>query len=181
MIAGYIRIHLADKHFSGKKYIIYSLICLALTYLSTIVFDILGLKISFLGNHAMFFYTIEKAPIVLASVFMFIGFLNLNVKHSKVINTVSSATFGVYLIHDHELVRNFLWNTLFNQTNFTYSKSLIMYSIFAVLSVYVVCTIIELTRKHTIERLFAPVSNKVSNIISKIVEKCCSDKFLSKW
>lgn len=181
MIAGYIRIHLADKHFSGKKYIIYSLICLALTYLSTIVFDILGLKISFLGNHAMFFYTIEKAPIVLASVFMFIGFLNLNVKHSKVINTVSSATFGVYLIHDHELVRNFLWNTLFNQTNFAYSKSLIIYSIFAVLSVYVVCTIIELTRKHTIERLFAPVSNKVSNIISKIVEKCCSDKFLSKW
>ena len=129
----------------------------------------------------MFFYTIEKAPIVLASVFMFIGFLNLNVKHSKVINTVSSATFGVYLIHDHELVRNFLWNTLFNQTNFAYSKSLIIYSIFAVLSVYVVCTIIELTRKHTIERLFAPVSNKVSNIISKIVEKCCSDKFLSKW
>ena len=56
MIAGYIRIHLANKHFSGKKYIIYSLICLALTYLSTIVFDILGLKISFLGNHAMFFY-----------------------------------------------------------------------------------------------------------------------------
>ena len=146
MLAGYIRIYWPDKHYSGKAFIFYSLVILFLTYLSTVIFDLLGLKISFLGSHAMFFYTIEKLPIVVASVLMFIGFLNLNIKYSKLINTLSSATFGVYLIHDHEFVRNFLWNVLFKQSTFSTSKYLIIYSIFAVVSVYVVCTIIDLIR-----------------------------------
>lgn len=181
MIAGYIRIYWSDKHYSGKTFIFYSLVILFLTYLSTVIFDLLGLKISFLGSHAMFFYTIEKLPIVVASVLIFIGFLNLNIKYSKLINTFSSATFGVYLIHDHEFVRNFLWNVLFKQSTFSTSKYLIIYSIFAVVSVYVVCTIIDLIRKNSVEKIFTPIINKVSNMISKVTTFCCSNKFLSKW
>lgn len=180
-IAGYIRIYWSETRLSGKTFITAGLVLCILTFLTAIFLDFLGTKVVFFSKHATYFYSNEKIFILFASIFMFIGFLNLNIKYSKLINTFSSATFGVYLIHDHEFVRNFLWNVLFKQSTFSTSKYLIIYSIFAVVSVYVVCTIIDLIRKNTVEKIFTPIINKVSNIISKVTTFCCSNKFLSKW
>lgn len=180
-IAGYIRIYWSERKMSGKTFITVSLFLCIFTFLTAIFLDFLGTRKPFFNEHATYFYSNEKVSILFASIFMFIGFLNLNIKYSKLVNTLSSATFGVYLIHDHEFVRNFLWNVLFKQSTFSTSKYLIIYSIFAVISVYVVCTIIDLIRKHTVEKIFTPIINKVSNIISKVTTFCCSNKFLSKW
>ena len=58
----------------------------------------------------------------------------------------ASATFGVYLIHDNNLVRPFLWRVVFKNASFQNSPYLIPYSIGVVILVYVACTAIEILR-----------------------------------
>ena len=83
-------------------------------------------------------------------------------KYSKVINIISSATFGVLLIHDNEYVREFLWIEVFKNASMIGSEYFIMYEIIVVLSVYIICTVIEIIRVKLIERpLFDIVLKKI--------------------
>ena len=84
---------------------------------------------------------------------MLIGFNSLKIPHSKIINLLASATFGVYLIHDNNFVRPFLWHKVFMNASFQNSPYLIPYSIGVILLVYVVCTLIELTRSRIFKML----------------------------
>lgn len=84
-------------------------------------------------------------------------------KYNKIINTISSATFGVYLIHDNPIMRSFLWHTLFKNATFSNNYFLIPYSLAVILIVFFGCTIIELFRIHLFEKYFI----KFSNVISK--------------
>ncbi|MBQ4468883.1 MAG: hypothetical protein II917_01915, partial [Synergistaceae bacterium] len=93
------------------------------------------------------YYSGMTRPVtILATVSFLVGFKHLNIKFNKLINIFASATFGVYLIHEHYMMRHFLWLNLFHNANFQDSPYLIPYSIFAVLLVYIFCTLIELTR-----------------------------------
>ena len=84
--------------------------------------------------------------IVLSSICLFIAFKNLKVKYIRAVNIIASATFGVYLIHDNNFVRPFLWHTVFKNASFQESPYLIPYSIAVILTVYISCTVIELIR-----------------------------------
>lgn len=48
---------------------------------------------------------------VLLSVGIFCVFLQLNVPYSPWINRVASTTFGIYLLHDNKILRNWFWKT----------------------------------------------------------------------
>ena len=65
------------------------------------------MKIPTVGKYATYLYGMKKVNIVLISVFMFIAVLKTNIKYNKIINTISGASFGVYLIHEHDYVRTF--------------------------------------------------------------------------
>ena len=79
--------------------------------------------------------------------------------YNKWVNLIASATFGVYLIHDSNLIRPFLWIDLFKNASYQNSPLLIPYSIIVVLLVYTVCTIIDLGRKYLIEKPFLKLVN----------------------
>ena len=83
----------------------------------------------------------------------------------KGINVVASATFGVYLIHDSSIVRPFLWNTVFKTETYQDSAFLILYSIGVCLLVYAACTVIDLLRQNTIEKVYLHVVNKMAPVI----------------
>ncbi len=70
------------------------------------------------------------------------------------INIISSATFGGYLIHDNDIIRTLLWKTLFKNSSYADSQYLIPYTIFEIVVVFVVCTAIELIRIYTIEKIY---------------------------
>lgn len=58
----------------------------------------------------------NRPLVVLASIFLFMGFESLEIKHDfleKMILSVAPLTFGVYLIHDNNAVRSLLWKALF--------------------------------------------------------------------
>ena len=83
---------------------------------------------------------------ILAAISLLLGFRKINISYNKFINILAFATFGVYLLHDSNLSRPFLWLTIFKNASFQESPFLIPYSIAVIFIVYIVCTFIELLR-----------------------------------
>ena len=151
-IAGYIRLYGLNDKYTIKHYVILLILSVTVTYASSVVFAVLGMKWSFFSSHDTYFYDQEKITMQLISLCLFMIFVNLNINYCKWINTAASATFGVYLIHDHSSIRRFLWMDLFQNAKYQETMLLIPYSIFVVLVVYVVCTLIDLLRQQMIEK-----------------------------
>ncbi|WBB07059.1 acyltransferase [Streptococcus alactolyticus] len=172
-LAAYIRLHKLFDHLNARLCILTALFIGFLTYLSAVLFDILGLKFSIFSNHATYFFGMQMLPILLVSIFIFIGFSKINIGYVKWINVISSATFGVYLIHDNRpYIRDLLWKTLFNNTFYSDSNMLILYSIGVTLLVYITCTIMELGRIYLLEKNYMTLVNRFSNKLENILRFC---------
>lgn len=128
-LAGYIRLYVNKIKIKAWKYILAAFTVMMLTYLSAVVFDILGTRFSFFENHVTYFYDMQRLPVVFISICMFIGFIKIDIGYKKFINVISLATFGVYLIHDNVYISPFLWKTLFKNALF-FEKSILLYSHF---------------------------------------------------
>ena len=181
-IAGYIKIWKDDIKINWKKCFLMAGVIVLLTYSSVVTFDILGTKINYFYIHATQFYGMEKLTTILTALFLFLAFKNINInkKFNKFINTIASATFGVYLIHENRLVRKFLWLNILHISKFATSNLLIPYSIFAIFLVFVVCTMIELIRIYLIEKNYMKLVNKLSPIIESKIEKIFDSKLFKK-
>lgn len=155
-IAGYIKLFGLKKNVTSKKWILLAIFFAFLTYVSVVTFDLLGMKVVFFGKNATFFYNMQSFPMLVISVSLFLGFRALNIGCNKFVNTISAATFGVYLIHEEPYVRDFLWSRVVKTTSYTTSKILILYSLVVIMLVFVVCTMIELLRIHVIEKHYMP-------------------------
>lgn len=101
-----------------------------------------------------------------------IVFQQLKLKPRKVVYMVSASTFGIYLIHDSEWLRNHIWNDLYKMSRFTDSSFLIIAVLIVMLITFIVCSIVDIMRKQFIE---IPIFN--SAVYQKTKKKC---KKLSK-
>lgn len=171
VIAGYARIYGFNPRFTSGHYFLFSGIVSAFTYLSSVGFSILGTKSSIFFYHASYFYGQEKLPILLISLTLFMGFATLKMEYHKWINVTASATFGVYLIHDHPFVRPFLWLNVFQNAQYQDSLTLIPYSIVVVAIVYAVCTLIDLARQQIVERAYMRLVNAYADSWLKPLER----------
>ena len=143
IFAAYIRLWADD--FGKRKYIFYG--C-ALMLFSAVV-------ISFTSQTpaAIYLSGVDKLLKLGVSLLLFSGFRKLNIRTSRKINIAASATFGVYLIHENNFLSHFLWRTVFPVKTFQDSNIFIPYTITIVLTVYVVCTALELTRSKVFRTL----------------------------
>ena len=178
--AGYLR--LFDYKFQKdlKHYVLINFLLVVLTFAVVIVLDVLGTKIPLFASNATFLYDYNRLPVVLIALFTFIIFSKLDIGSKRFINVLSSAMFGVYLIHDHPYVRPFLWKTVFKNRTYAKSNMLIPHSLFAIVTVFVGCTLIELIRIYAIEKRCTKVTNKLANLIDNIKERVCSAKLFNR-
>lgn len=153
-ISGYIRLYGLNHKFTVKHYFVFCIICSVFTYFSSVVFAVLGTRWDVFASYTTYFYGQEKITVVCISLGLFMSFISLNMNYHKWINVLASAAFGVYLIHDHTIIRRFLWIELFENVRYQKSLFLIPYSILVVAAVYMVCTLIDLLRQHFIEKPF---------------------------
>ena len=153
-LAGYVRIH-ADNFGAGKsaKFIWLGIGFIALNYLIIIITDLLGIRLLFIRRYIGYFTGMMRPFTILAGLCLLIGFKNLNISYSKIINILGAATFGVYLIHENIFVWQFLWRRLFHNATYQDSPYLIPYSILVILLVYVTCSIIEIIRSKIFKTL----------------------------
>ncbi|MDE7454660.1 MAG: acyltransferase [Clostridia bacterium] len=113
------------------------------------------------------FWNMTNIACLIWSVSVFCSFKNFNIKNSKIINSIAKTTFGVYLLHDHGLMRNFIWVELLKCPLHYQHKTFICFAIVAVLLVFVSCMIVDFIR----ELLFTAVSKTIGLITSKRKQK----------
>ncbi len=96
----------------------------------------------------------QSSPFSLGiSLCLFLAFCKLNIDHKKIVNCVAGTTFGIYLIHDHVLVRESIYSRIFDCLGHTYSDYLIPYVFIIAIAIFLSCMVIELVRKTVIDNV----------------------------
>lgn len=161
-MGGYIQLHFKmNSKWKSKYFLVTAVLAMCLTFVSTVVFDMIGIKNKEVASYATFYYGMKKIPMVLIPVCLFLWGIIKHIRNSKVINIISSTTFGIYLIHDHPLVRTWLWNDVFHNSTYANSAYLIPYALFSILLVFIFCGGIDWIRKSTVERVWEVVLNSL--------------------
>lgn len=109
----------------------------------------------------LFISNMNSIFILLLSIVIFLFFKDYPFKFNKFtekfIAFFASSTLAVYLIHDNRYVRSILWNTVFDTKKHFYSDSFFVWSLFSIVTVFVVCSLIDKVR----EKLQKPIINWV--------------------
>lgn len=120
---------------------------------STVVMAYLANRV---GNvNYIFYFTADsnKFIAVALGVSSFLFFKNLNIKNSRVINTIAASTFGVLLIHANgDAMRRWLWKDVLHNVEMYDSPKLVLHVFGSIIGVFVVCTIIDYFRIKFIEK-----------------------------
>ena len=154
-IASYIRLYPHEVMERRSLWAWMTLVSVLLAILS-----ILCLRLLFnqpVGQSYRFVSDSNKIFAVIVAVCSFLWFKNLNIKYSKIINGFGAGTFGVLLIHaNSDAMRKWLWADTVDVIGH-YSLpfgNLVFYSVGVVLSIFVVCNLIDQLRIATLESVF---------------------------
>ncbi|WP_188042937.1 acyltransferase family protein [Changpingibacter yushuensis] len=122
--------------------------------LSSVALQLLSPYISLAGEHPNAFTAASSALTVFCAFSTVRATLGRRSAHWRVINTVASAAFGVYLIHDNPMVVRILWTEIVGTHDILgRGTAFTMLHIFvSVAGVYAGCTLIELVRLQLIQR-----------------------------
>lgn len=173
LIASYVRLY-PVKLFERK--ILWGWLTLVLVAVSSLSVFLLQ---KYLGANYFFMSDCNKLFAVVVAVSSFLWFKNLDIKHSKLINALGAGTFGVLLIHaNSNAMRTWLWNDTINAVEYFSLPFgfLILYSIGIVISVFIICNLIDQVRMVTLEKWFfnwydEKFSVKADAIINKLIQK----------
>ena len=100
------------------------------------------------GLKILWYQSRDAVLLPAASVCLFQFFRRLDIGQSKAINTLSSATFGVYLIHDSAVGRDLLWHKVFHCLDVQYKSPLYALLLVATCAaVFMGCAAVELSRQ----------------------------------
>ena len=178
-IAGYVNLYGGNQKLQSKHYFSLYFMVLIITYTVSTTFLFLGTKKEEWSTHAIDFFEIERLPILLMAITLFMGFVTLKMNYHKWINMIASATFGVYLIHDSSYIRYYLWTNIFKINQYQDSTFLILYSILVVFILYVSCTMIDLIRKKLVEKPYMLFVNHYTYYFLKSIKIIC--EMFRKW
>lgn len=178
-IAGYVNLYGGNQKLQSKHYFSLYFMVLIITYTVSTTFLFLRTKKEEWSTHAIDFFEIERLPILLMAITLFMGFVTLKMNYHKWINMIASATFGVYLIHDSSYIRYYLWTNIFKINQYQDSTFLILYSILVVFILYVSCTMIDLIRKKLVEKPYMLFVNHYTYYFLKSFKIIC--EMFRKW
>ncbi|MBQ7641317.1 MAG: acyltransferase family protein [Acholeplasmatales bacterium] len=127
-------------------------------YNKSIVFDSKNIEILY---RDLMNYLENGILVVIAATSIFIFFISFNF-NNKIINLLAKTTFGIYLLHDNYIIRNILWNLLITNNNINIMP-LIVYSFISIISIFVICMIIDLIRILLVEDKYIKLTDRIIN------------------
>lgn len=137
ILGGYIRLHIKSSEKAKWRYL--------LGFFLLGVINIL-LTVKFPGYQEAVVRT-DNPIVVVQGMLLLLYFRDLQFR-SRVINKISANNIGVYMIHEHPFVRVFFWELVFSMTDpgFYQSKNYPLMIIINILTVYIICSIVEYLR-----------------------------------
>ncbi len=152
-IAGYIRRFTNVTTNNAKRHMLIAILFYLLLLASFYLITFIGVYLNSSSIIAYrYFYRPMGSPIVLIiCVELFVAFMQMEIKCSNVINEIASCTFGVYLIQSNRIVRRLVAYCfpIYKETSSVY---IFLYSVGAVILIYICCTIIDFIRKNLVEK-----------------------------
>ena len=131
------------------------------------------LKVVF-GKYMLYFYARQS----LLAVGFAIGLFTIAIYREKFcnkwINKIAGCVFGVYLFHDHPLMRELIWHEWLPKNKFYNSYILIAAIILSVLIVMLAGTIVEFIRQATVKKPMENIVNTAVTGIKNLSDKCFS-------
>ncbi len=187
-IAGYIKKYVDNRKANSKKHLVIAISAYLLLYVTCVGIGIFGtlLESETIIRYCYFWRPLNSPIVLVINVELFLALLKMKSRKSKLINSIASNTFGVYLIHANGIVAGVVLPRIFPIYKEINSLRLLFYSIGAVLTVYTGCTLIDIVRQKTVEKLWlqlldakcdlfeenikrwiAFISNKIINVMKK--------------
>ena len=153
IIASYTRLYPKDWFGNIKITGILMAVSLVLSWASVVALATLSRMVEKNIGISYFFVSDSNKILALATgVSAFLFFKNVNIGHSKVINTIAASTFGVLLIHaNSNTMRRWLWQDTFKNVGAYESGNVVIHAVVSVILIYAVCTVIDICRIKLLE------------------------------
>ena len=161
-VAGYVRRFMEPASGRAGRHMAVAAASCLLIILSCIVMIYVGHRwsINFLIAKSIHFGTIYSPFVLLAAVEFLIGFAKRRPFSNRAINRLAGTTLGIYLIHDNNTVRPYLWKALLKNQAFYDTNYLLLHAVCSIVGVFLVCSMIDLLRQVTIEKMFLRVVDR---------------------
>ena len=166
------------NNFYKKKHnnTIIMLISFILIILSIICLDILGNYKASFGEHSRYFMSKTSPFSILFCISIFNIFTSKKEWNNVLINKIASLVFGIYLISDNRFFAIFLWNNIFDNKYLINSPLLFFHMIYSVVTIVIICLIIEFIRKKFLDEcllkcFYKKIDSLQIRIENKIDEK----------
>ena len=179
-LAGYINLYKDDFKTKPIK-------CFVVAFLFMIIGIAVSMTISWLMQKNMYWkelvfhiYNMETIVSLVMAVSIFVAFKNINIKENKIINTISASTFGIYLMHDHDFIRLFIWREFFKLKKFRKRLMFIPYSLGMAIVVFIFFSIIEIIRIRFLEKYYMKLIYKINPKLESIKNKIWESKIVKK-
>lgn len=142
-----------------------------------LIFSVVALDLVGLSDNSSYLYVRGSIVVVcLAASLVEIAIESKPIK-SKVISNLGISTLGVYFIHEHPFVRDYIWKELFDNSLYTNSAKLILHFFISCLIVFVVCLVIDCARNLIFGKLELSISIKISSFLEKSLRKIKKENF----
>ena len=168
-IGAYLKLYYNKPTKVQKQHNVFLLIMVLISIIFFIITtDIIGINIFFKDST---YYLERTSPFaIIFSTCLFNIFAWGKPFTNKVINTIASSTFGIYLIHENTYLRKILWIDLINVPNYVNSNYFIFHLIGSVLVVFTICSIIALVRNLIFEELVFKSLDKLLDKIDNFIK-----------
>ena len=181
VIAAYIRLH--PIHFTGRarNYLLYGIAVYAVVILLMVLVDITDFRPDIWGvnSYVDVLHGHNNILILAMSVFVFLAFRNFEMKPSRIVNVIAGTMFGVYLLHEFPLMRDYLTHDLFDLYDYTSSPTLILHILMVTAVIMAVGIAVEFIRQTLMDRwLLKGLPDKVLGLQNRF--DAWIDRILSK-
>ena len=176
LVAGYFRLYVDISKINVKRYALLAIISYAVMILIALLMNILSYKfgVTALGDYRSVHFSSKQ------SIFMFglcVGlfglFLGIKPFYNKFINAVSKSVIGVYLIHEHPLMRTFIWTKIFKVGD---GESIILNWLIAIPAVFIICLVIDFVLDKTVFKIWTEfvlnIGGKIIGFLGRKFKKC---------
>ena len=169
IIAAYIRIYgLKIKH----PFTIYTIITIAELLINILYQFPKSERIKFLFTLQTYYNSVF---VLLGAISLFMFFMNLEINGKKItsiIKWIVPKSFAVYLIHEHPVFRDILWQKIIMIEHYSGNAiSLLLTIIISTAIIFIVCILIDTVRSTLIYKIENKMADYFETIINKIATK----------
>lgn len=186
LFVGYLKKYhkdrLEQKIIKRISIVLFTFVWFGLTIFRTISWKY---NLSIMGNYCELYRArLQTLPNLILAFSLFFLFKNLNIKNSRVVNKLATATLGVYCFHQVPGWYNYLWEHGFKSSYYSqilYGERRVAYTMICILLVWIVGTIVELGRLW-LSKVLVESRNyciKLCGIVDDYVNKGIANKKLS--